>query len=467
MYKTKNLINNKLVESKTGKTSFIKGYTGEKLIEYPDSDESDLSFAFKVAVHKADQIKNRPIREIIEAIKKTGKNYLADPEIRKQISQTTGSPISYINYMTDHLRKWMINIEKFVAEQFGSVENLEKGVPISGNHKKTIYTPGGVTSVLLAGDEVGLAGFVITQALLSRNPLIVRPSTKEAISSFELVKELAKNGLGEHLQVVHWNHKTSPELIDNMVKNSEQVVIFGNTSTVNKIVRKEDENGHTIEDYRLTKNIISYTSGKSTSIVLEDADIEQAAKGVVIGAVSNRGNECTNTKKVYVDTKIYTEFVNQLKKMAQKIKFGNPLHERTDLGYVGASNVKTIKSYAEMYKPLKQEFEENGMNLLMLEDSANSSAFTLQEMPGPTLSIIKTEGLADAISKTNQALQGDTSTVTAVFTNNEENLKRLFRELNTHKINVNKPSTYMDFMLPHHGKNLLKSLFNKKCVDWS
>jgi len=107
------------------------------------------------------------------------------------------------------------------------------------------------------------------------------------------------------------------------------------------------------------------------------------------------------------------------------------------------------------------------MNIFLLEDESNSSAFTLQEMPGPTLSLIKVDGINDAISKANESLQGTKSTVTSIFTKNSQKMIQFANNLNTHKLNLNKPTTHMDLMMPHHGKNLLKELLSRTFIDMS
>ncbi len=316
-YKVKNLIFGEFRDSYSNERIFVDDILGKKSsISMPNSIGADLSDAFLAASKIKDKFKEIKVKELIDIIKKVGKNYLEDEEKIKMISSTTGSPISYVRHSLLSIKDWMQNIDKFVITVFGSVQNLEEGRMVLADGKeagKIFYKPGGVTSIVLAGDEVALSTYVIVQAILSRNPIVVKPSTIELVSCFELIQGFADNGLKDYIQMVCWNSQIRPDLIREFIKKGEQVVLFGNESTVNNFIYERDGD-YILNDYSIGRKIIKFTSGRSAAIVMEDADIPLCAGEVVYGATMNRGIECISTKKVYAHEKIYDKLLDAIKK---------------------------------------------------------------------------------------------------------------------------------------------------------
>ena len=72
--------------------------------------------------------------------------------------------------------------------------------------------------------------------------------------------------------------------------------------------------------------------GKDAAIVLEDADLDLAAKNIVAGAYSYSGQRCTAVKRVLVvNENIADKLVEKIKKESKNLKVGNPLEEDVDI----------------------------------------------------------------------------------------------------------------------------------------
>src|SRR5690606_8317581 len=64
-------------------------------------------------------------------------------------------------------------------------------------------------------------------------------------------------------------------------------------------------------------------SGKDPAIVLEDADLERAARGVVYGAFANAGQTCLSTERVFVVDGVYDAFVERVTALASELRAGS------------------------------------------------------------------------------------------------------------------------------------------------
>jgi acyl-CoA reductase-like NAD-dependent aldehyde dehydrogenase len=72
--------------------------------------------------------------------------------------------------------------------------------------------------------------------------------------------------------------------------------------------------------------------GKGANIVFEDADVNQALDGALFGGMLNQGQECCAGSRLLIHESIAEPFLSQLVARAARIRVGDPLDEKTDMG---------------------------------------------------------------------------------------------------------------------------------------
>ena len=72
--------------------------------------------------------------------------------------------------------------------------------------------------------------------------------------------------------------------------------------------------------------------GKAPFIVYEDANIEAAANGAVVGGYVNCGQDCTAATRIYVQESVYDTFMASFLDKVKQIRVGDPSNEHTDMG---------------------------------------------------------------------------------------------------------------------------------------
>lgn len=72
--------------------------------------------------------------------------------------------------------------------------------------------------------------------------------------------------------------------------------------------------------------------GKDPAIVLEDADVDSAAASIVAAATMYTGQVCFAVERVYCHARIFESFVERCVEQVKKVRVGDPLNERTDMG---------------------------------------------------------------------------------------------------------------------------------------
>jgi acyl-CoA reductase-like NAD-dependent aldehyde dehydrogenase len=88
--------------------------------------------------------------------------------------------------------------------------------------------------------------------------------------------------------------------------------------------------------------------GKAANIVFADADLEAAVDGVLVGTVLNQGEECAAGPRLLVEASIHDRFLEQLLAGARKIRIGDPLDDRTDVGaLISQPHLERVLGYIE------------------------------------------------------------------------------------------------------------------------
>jgi lactaldehyde dehydrogenase/glycolaldehyde dehydrogenase len=72
--------------------------------------------------------------------------------------------------------------------------------------------------------------------------------------------------------------------------------------------------------------------GKAPFIVMDDVDVESAARHALTARFQNNGQVCTCNERTYVHRPIYDHFLDVYVRLARKLKVGDPFDEATDVG---------------------------------------------------------------------------------------------------------------------------------------
>jgi acyl-CoA reductase-like NAD-dependent aldehyde dehydrogenase len=87
-------------------------------------------------------------------------------------------------------------------------------------------------------------------------------------------------------------------------------------------------------------------SGKDPAIVLEDADLERAARGIVYGAFYNAGQTCISIERVFVVDELHDAFVERVTELTGDLRAGT--EGDYDVGpIVTAEQLRTVEAHVE------------------------------------------------------------------------------------------------------------------------
>ena len=95
--------------------------------------------------------------------------------------------------------------------------------------------------------------------------------------------------------------------------------------------------------------------GKSPVVVFDDAEQENALNGITAGIFGASGQSCIAGSRLYLQSKIYDEFLKKLINKAEKIKLGGPMDKNTQMG-----PLNSFKQLENIEKNIKSTIEQGG-----------------------------------------------------------------------------------------------------------
>src|SRR3990170_2029628 len=201
--------------------------------------------------------------------------------------------------------------------------------------------------------------------------------------------------------------------------------------------------------------------GKNAIIAMDDANIDLLMDGVMFGAFGTAGQRCTATSRLIVHRKIYDQVVDELVERAEKLKVGDPLDEKVDMGPVASPDQekKTLEYIGVGKKEggkllvggerLKGGAYDNGFFVQPTAFAVDRKArLALEEIFGPVLSVLKAKDYEDAVAIANSVKYGLSS---SIYTNDLRWSFRAMHDLEAGITYVNAPTIGAEGQLPFGG----------------
>ena len=276
---------------------------------------------------------------------------------------------------------------------------------------------------------VNLSGSKIAPALIAGNVVMFKPPTQGSISGLLLAKAFEEAGIPAG--VFNTITGRGSEIGDYIIEHKEVNFInfTGSTPIGERIARLAG-----------MRPIMLELGGKDAALVLEDADLEHAAKQIVAGAFSYSGQRCTAIKRVIVLESVADKLVTLLQAEVAKLTVGDPFDNADITPVIDNASADFIwdliedaqEKGAQALTPIKREG-----NLLwpVLFDQVTKDMKVAWEEPfGPVLPIIRVANVEEAIAFANESEFGLQS---SVFTNDFKKAFEIAEKLEVGTVHIN------------------------------
>lgn len=312
-------------------------YTGEVLVELPQSTPEDIERAFLKARAAQAQWSQWPLRKRL-AVFKRAHTLLVDNAHRTADLIQAESGKNRRMAVEESCDPPMV-ISHYLKRAPKVLAPVTRGGPIPVLSTSTeIRQPKGVVGIIAPWNfpfATGLSDAI--PALMAGNAVVVKPDNKTALSPLFGISLLEQAGLPQGLfQVVCGE---GPDVGPTLIDHANYVMFTGSTAT-----------GRVIGE-RAGRNLIGCClelGGKNPMIVLSDADRDEWVKGALFGVFGNTGQICMHIERIYLPDERYDELRDAFVAAAEDLTMGATYDFEPELGsLVSVDHRDRVASHVE------------------------------------------------------------------------------------------------------------------------
>jgi len=284
----------------------------------------------------------------------------------------------------------------------------------------------------------------VAPSIATNNRMVLKPTEKTPLSAIALADILYEAGLPPPMfSVVTGDPR---EIADEMLVNPDvDVVTFTGGVPVGKYIAAK----------AVYKRQVLELGGNDPIIVMEDADLDEAATLAATGSYKNSGQRCTAVKRMLVHHAVADAFVEKLLARTRAWTYGDPMDPKVDMGTVideaAAKNfaAKVDAAVAQGARLLHGNRREGALySPTVLDHVAPEMDVVRTETFGPVSPVIRFRDIDDAIRISNSTAYGLSS---SVCTNRLDYITRFVRELQVGTVNVREVPGYRLELTPFGG----------------
>lgn len=294
------------------------------------------------------------------------------------------------------------------------IETMETEVtPPRGEYVSlTVVEPFGVVVAITPWNSPLIADAQkVAPALAVGNAVILKPSEESPLLAPELLRICLAAGLPSgQLQVLQGPGETiGAALVAN--RGVRMISFTGGTNTGRAIARVAGD--------RLVPVALEL-GGKSPHIVFADADLDEAAQGVVAGIFSSSGQSCVAGSRMFVERSVYDRVVARVVELANAIIVSNPEDPDVEVGpLVSQRHRKSVAGYVDLARseggrvlcggsfPTDPQLANGAYYMpTVIEGLANTARTVREEIFGPVLVALPFDSEDDLIEQANDSPYG-------------------------------------------------------------
>lgn len=241
-------------------------------------------------------------------------------------------------------------------------------------------------------------------ALVCGNAMVFKPSENTPLGALKIAEILIEAGLPKGLfNVIQGDRTTGPLLVNH--PDVAKVSLTGSVPTGKKVA------GAAASEL---KHVTMELGGKSPLIVFDDADLESAVGGAMLGNFYSTGQVCSNGTRVFVHKAIKDKFLSRLKERTEKIVIGEPMDEATQLGpmvskaqrdkvldYIGKGKAEGAVLLTGGGIPNHVPGEGYYIQPTVFADVTDEMTIAREEIFGPVMCVLDFEGEDEVIARGN------------------------------------------------------------------
>jgi acyl-CoA reductase-like NAD-dependent aldehyde dehydrogenase len=443
---------------------WVKSASGEWFENVNPADKSDVIGRFP-------QSNGDDVGKAVEAAKNAATRWRRTPAPKRAEILFRLARILEINKET-YTREMTREMGKVLKEAGGDVQEAIDCTYYTAGEGRRLHgftTPAEMPNkfAMCVRQPVGICGLItpfnfpmaipswkLIPALVCGNTVVIKSGEDVPLSALNLVQACEEAGIPKG--VVNLVNGHGAEVGAPLVNHRDvRLISFTGSTDTGRVIAEQCARDNKIVSLEM--------GGKNAIIVMDDADLDNAVEGSLWGAFGTSGQRCTASSRLVVHKKVYKKFCEKLVEKAKKLKVGNGLDPKTDVGpVINEAQMEKILGYIEIGQKEDKATLACGGNRLTKGDYKNGwfiepTIFTnvdrnhrigQEEIFGPVTSVIPFADLDEAIDIVNDVKYGLSS---AIYTQDVNQAFFAMQELYTGICYVNSATIGAEVHLPFGG----------------
>lgn len=319
-------------------------------------------------------------------------------------------------------------------------------VKLEGEDNRMDYVPLGVVAVIPPWNfPLAIMAGMTAAAFVTGNTVVLKPSSDAPTIAYKFFEVLEEVGLPAG--VVNFMTGSGAEVGDIVVDHPKtRFIAFTGSKEIGLRINERAAKVH--EGQIWIKRVVAEMGGKDAIIVADDANLDDAATGVVQAAFGFQGQKCSACSRAIIDASVYDEMLEKIAERTEKIRTGDPQDGATNMSAViNEKAFKTINGYIETGKSEGGRVVAGGgsdgeqgffIEPTVIADVKPGATIEQEEIFGPVLAVIKADDYDHALNIANDTQYGLTG---AVYSADEAKLERARREFHVGNLYLNRKCT--------------------------
>jgi len=450
-------------EAASGETFDVRSpATGEVIATLPKAGREDTRRAIDAAEHATGRVQRLSVKErselayrITDAIRPNIDAWALDLTLEQ------GKPI----------REARTEVSEVIPNIQWNTEDLKRmETPVLEGYSKPdmLYMlrrePLGVVGVITPWNYPWLLpGEFVVQALICGNAVVFKPASTTPVSAVHFLEAIERAGAppGSVNLITGPGSTAGTELVEN--PKVDGICFTGETAT-----------GEDISHRAGLKKISLELGGAGPLIVLDDADLDKAARDIAFGCFNNAGQVCCANGRILVDATIHDRLTELVVNEAKRWRLEDPRKQTSDIGAMNnEATLQKVEKHVEDGVQQKARVLTGGARMTGFPTALYYPATVVDgvtpdmllgkaETFGPVAPLLQFETPEEAVEIANLPRYGLSMSV------HTANIKRAFtfaRELKAGQVVVNDPVLYWDYNHPWGG--FRRSGFGRVAGKWT
>jgi acyl-CoA reductase-like NAD-dependent aldehyde dehydrogenase len=453
----RNYINGEWVATKAGKT--FENRNPARLDDlvgtFQDSTPDDVARAVDAAQKAYEKWRLVPAPKRAEYIYRVGEILRRDKEkISREMTREMGKVLQEARGDVQEA----IDMAYLMAGEGRRLHGVTTPSELPNKFNMCVRMPLGVCGMVTPWNfPLAIPAWKSMPALVAGNTVVIKPASLTPLSVVMLAEVMEEAGIPAGVFNVVTG--TGGNVGDPLVQNPlVKVVSFTGSTDVGRTISNACAPSF--------KKLHLEMGGKNIIMVMEDADIDLAVDGALWGAFGTAGQRCTAASRIVVHEKVYDEFVEKLGARTRKLRVGDGLDEKIDMGpNVSKGQLNTTAKYVKIGQDEGARVvaggrtlgeKENGYDFgngyfhepTVFADVRPDMRIAQEEIFGPVTAVMKCKSVEEAIEIGNGVRYGLSS---SIYTRDINRAFHAMRDMYTGIFYVNAPTIGAETHLPFGG----------------